>query len=175
MQKVTIVTHTGCDLSFADAEKYNITLLPDIVIFDETQYRNNIDLLPEEFYERLDNAEHLPTSSHPNPAAFMDAFRNAGTEEIICITNTSKMAGTYNTASLAARLIEEEEGFSSKIYVYDSLQIIEDKMMHVFKEYYQEGDSSRKMTGNVYCVDLSNGFVYKLVSDENGNEILDPI
>lgn len=123
MQKVTIVTHTGCDLSFADAEKYGITLLPDIVIFDEIQYRNNIDLLPEEFYERLDKAEHLPTSSHPNPAAFMDAFRSAGTEEIICITNTSKMAGTYNTASLAARLIEEEEGFTSKIYVYDSLQI----------------------------------------------------
>lgn len=69
--------------------------------------------------------------------------------------------------------VNEREG--RNLYVYDSLQIIEDKMMHVFKEYYQEGDSSRKMTGNVYCVDLSNGFVYKLVSDENGNEILDPI
>lgn len=61
------------------------------------------------------------------------------------------------------------------IYVYDSLQIIDNKMMHVINEYYQEGNKSRNMTGNVYCVDLSNGYVYKIITDENGNEILDPI
>ena len=31
------------------------------------------------------------------------------------------------------------------------------------------------MTGNVYCVDLSNGYVYRIVTDENGNEVLDGI
>lgn len=68
------------------------------------------------------------------------------------------------------------EGKTGKnIYVYDSLQIIGDKMMHVIKEYYQEGNSSRNMTGNVYCVDLSNGYVYKIIIDENGKEVLDPI
>jgi len=61
------------------------------------------------------------------------------------------------------------------IYIYDSLQIIDGKMMHVINEYYQEGNSSRNMTGNVYCVDLSNGFVYKIVKDENGNDALYPI
>lgn len=123
MQKVRIITHSGCDLPFREAEEHNIIMLPDIVIFDETQYRNNIDILPEEFYSRLDTVEKLPTSSHPNAAAFMDAYRMAGTEEIICITNTSKMAGTYNTASLAARLIKEEENFTSTIHVFDSQQI----------------------------------------------------
>ena len=61
------------------------------------------------------------------------------------------------------------------IYVYDSLQIIDNKMMHVIKEYYQEGNSSRNMTGTVYCVDLSNGYVYKIVTDENGNDVLEPV
>jgi len=68
------------------------------------------------------------------------------------------------------------EGKKGKnIYVYDSLQIISDKMMHVIKEYYQEGNNSRNMTGNVYCVDLSNGYVYRIITDENGNEALEPI
>jgi len=61
------------------------------------------------------------------------------------------------------------------IYVYNSLQIVEDKIMHVIYEYYQEGNNSRNMTGKIYCVDASNGFVYKIAKDENGNQILDPI
>ncbi len=69
--------------------------------------------------------------------------------------------------------IEGKDG--KNIYVYDSLQIIDNKMMHVINEYYQENNKSRNMTGNVYCVDLSNGYVYKIVTDENGNEVLDPI
>ena len=61
------------------------------------------------------------------------------------------------------------------IYVYNSLQIVEDKIMHVIYEYYQEGNNSRNMTGRIYCIDVSNGYVYKIAKDENGNQILDPI
>ena len=61
------------------------------------------------------------------------------------------------------------------IYVYNSLQIVEDKIMHVIYEYYQEGNNSRNMTGRIYFIDVSNGYVYKIAKDENGNQILDPI
>ena len=61
------------------------------------------------------------------------------------------------------------------IYVYNSIQIIDDKIMHVIYEYYQEGNNFRNMTGKIYCIDVSNAYVYKIVKDENGNEILDPV
>ena len=61
------------------------------------------------------------------------------------------------------------------IYVYNSIQIVQDKIFHIIYEYYQEGNSSRNMTGNIYGIDVSNGYVYKIVKDENGEEILDPI
>ena len=48
-------------------------------------------------------------------------------------------------------------------------------MMHVINEYYQEDNKSRNMTGNVYCVDLSNGYVYKIITDADGKETLDGI
>ena len=77
-------------------------------------------------------------------------------------------------------LIEDMDGSLSymsgkNIYVYNSVQIIEDKIMHVIFEYYQEGDNYRNMTGKIYCIDVSNAFVYKFVKDENGNEILEPV
>jgi hypothetical protein len=31
------------------------------------------------------------------------------------------------------------------------------------------------MTGNIYGIDVSNGYVYKIIKDENGQETLDPI
>ena len=61
------------------------------------------------------------------------------------------------------------------IYVYNSLQIVEDKIMHVIYEYYQEGNQSRNMTGRIFCIDVSNGYVYRIAKDENGNQILEPI
>jgi len=122
MQKVKIVTHSGCDLSFQEAEKYDISMIPDWVIIKEKEYRNNIDIYPDTFYARLEESEELPTSAHPSPAEFMDAFRSvADHEEIIFIALSSKLTGTYNTASIAAQLLEDEE-FPSRIHVFDSCQ-----------------------------------------------------
>lgn len=61
--KVRIVTHSGCDISFAEAEANGIVMLPDLVIFGSEQYRNNIDIHSDEFYRRLDSDPHFPTSA----------------------------------------------------------------------------------------------------------------
>ena len=123
MQKVRIITHSGCDLSFHEAEENLVTMIPDFVIFGTEQYRNNMDIFPDTFYKRLVDCEKLPTSAHPSLGDYLDAFRSASDyEEIIFIALTSKMTGAYNSACLAAQLLEEED-FPSKIYIYDSLQV----------------------------------------------------
>jgi len=122
MQKVKIVTHSGCDLSQGELEKHNISMIPDWVIIDGVEYRNNIDIYPSTFYTRLEESEELPTSSHPSPAEFMDAFSSMSEyEEIIFIALSSKLTGTYNTASFTAQLLEED-GFVPKIHIFDSCQ-----------------------------------------------------
>jgi len=77
------------------------------------------------------------------------------------------------------RILDLEGNLSNmtgkNIYVYNSIQIVQDKIFHIIYEYYQEGNNSRNMTGNVYGVDVSNGYVYKIIKDENGLETLDPI
>ena len=123
MQKVKIVTHSGCDLSFAEAEANGIIMLPDLVVFGSQQYRNNIDIGPEEFYHRLEADSTFPTSAHPSLSDFADAFRSAGDcEDIICIVMSSKMTGTINTVNIAAEMLKNE-GFGPRIHVYDSQQV----------------------------------------------------
>jgi len=123
MQKVKIITHSGCDLTFETAADLGVIMLPDLVVFGEEHYRNNIDIHPEEFYGRIDSSDVFPTSAHPSLNEFMDAFRAAADcEAIICMVMSAQMTGTINTAKIAAQLLKEE-GFAPRIHVYDSQQV----------------------------------------------------
>ena len=61
------------------------------------------------------------------------------------------------------------------IYVYNCLRFIDDKTLYFIYEYYQDGNSSRNMTGNVYAVDVMEGRVYKATKNEDGSYFIEPI
>ena len=102
--------------------------------------------------------------------------------QLMVATNYTAVESVYR---LRHRLVEKQllldvegnlENLPGKnIYVYNSIQIIENKIFHVIYEYYQEGNSSRNMTGKIYGIDVSNGYVYRIIKDENGAVTLDPI
>ena len=77
------------------------------------------------------------------------------------------------------RLLDAEgnlENMSGKnIYVYNCLRYIDDKTLYFIYEYYQEGNFSRNMTGNVFAVDVMEGRVYKATKNEDGNYSIEPI
>ena len=102
--------------------------------------------------------------------------------QLMVATNYTAAESVYR---LRHRLVEKQllldvEGNlehlpGKNIYVYNSIQIVENKIFHVIYEYYQEGNSSRNMTGKIYGIDVSNGYVYRIIKDENGGFTLDPI
>ena len=55
MQTVRIVTHSGCDLSFAEARANGIIMVPDLVIFGDEQYRNADRQQPDELLLAADH------------------------------------------------------------------------------------------------------------------------
>jgi DegV family protein with EDD domain len=58
----------------------------------------------------------LPTTSQPSPAAFAECFRSVASKgQIICLTVTSKLSGTYQSACLGAELS------GADVTVFDSL------------------------------------------------------
>ena len=122
MSSVRVFTNSVSDLSPEWAEKEGIILIPDTIAFGEQeQYLNNIDIDPPALYRRLETAEALPKTSHPNIAQYIEAFSSVE-EEVLCICLTSRMSGSYNTACTAAKMMAEEGGHAP-VTVVDSLQV----------------------------------------------------
>ncbi len=123
MRRVKIFTNSCCDLSPALAEKLGVTLIPDTIVFEGREYRTNIDITPPEIYDMMDSSLKLPTTSHPNISVYEECFRSCGEcDEILCLTITSKMSGTYSTACTSADMLKQK-GFAPSIYIYDSMQV----------------------------------------------------
>lgn len=121
---VRVFTNSVCDLTPAQAEELGVTMIPDMIAFGPgEQYRNNEQIDPPTLYKKLAQSDELPTTAHPNLDQYMQAFRSVDNgDEILCISLTSKMSGSYNTACSACCLLQEQ-GFGTPIRIYDSLQV----------------------------------------------------
>ena len=78
-------------------------IVPLYVRFGDVSYRDYVDIGPAEFYARLRSADELPTTSQPTPADFLAAYEElAGYERVLSIHLSSKLSGTFASASRAA-------------------------------------------------------------------------
>ena len=111
---VKIIVDSTVDLT--PEVKAQVTAVPLCVRFGDAEYQDGVTITPEKFYEMLVASEELPTTSQPTPALFEDAFREAveAGHEVVCITISSKLSGTYQSATIAA------DEFPGKVFVVDS-------------------------------------------------------
>ena len=75
--KVAIVTDTTACIPREQVEKHGIELVPVDLVFGDKVYRDGMDMSPAEFYALLRQAKKLPTTSHPSPETFLEAYRGA--------------------------------------------------------------------------------------------------
>ena len=115
--KVRIIVDSAADLAQGVAE--NLTVLPMTVRFGDTEYLDGINITNTEFYEKLIESDEIPTTSQIAPTTYEEAFREAvdNGEDVVVITVSSKLSGTYQSACIA----KEEVG--GNIYVVDSLSV----------------------------------------------------
>lgn len=107
-RKIEIITDSTCDIPQPLVEQYNIKIIPQIIIWGEEQFRDRVDLTPEEFYRRLETDPLRPTSSQASAADFQYLYEEAashGAEEIVVLTVSAAMSGTYQSALNAAKLV----------------------------------------------------------------------
>ena len=96
---------------FPDAhERYaNMRVVPLYVLFGEESYRDHVDMEAHVFYERLATEAQLPTTAQPTPQDFLTAYEElADYERIWSLQLTSKLSGTFQSASLAAAELAQE-------------------------------------------------------------------
>lgn len=118
---VKIVADTLSDIGAEVAEKLDITLVPLYVRFGEEMYRDRVDISSETFYRRLVNEPTLPSTTQPTPNDFAEVYRKlAGeTDEVLVITVSSKMSGTYQSAVQASEMVRAK----CRILVIDSMNV----------------------------------------------------
>jgi DegV family protein with EDD domain len=111
---VRILSDSTVDVS--SAAKARITAVPLTIYFGTEEYVDGVTISHQEFYEKLVSSDVLPTTSQPTPAAFANAFEEATAngDDVVVITISSKLSGTFQSACIAA------EDFDN-VYVVDSL------------------------------------------------------
>lgn len=102
---IRIVTDSTSDIRPEDAQRLEIDVVPLTVRFGDEQFRDGVDLSPEQFYLRLPTTPVQPSTSQPTPEQFAEVYRrhvDAG-DTVVSIHISSKLSGTLQSASLAAQ------------------------------------------------------------------------
>ncbi|WP_216830374.1 DegV family protein [Alkalihalobacterium elongatum] len=120
MSKIAIVTDSTAYLSESLRQEKNIKMVPLNVVFGDEAIQEEIDITASEFYNRMKTTEKLPTTSQPAIGLFVELFeqlKRDGYEAAICITLSSDISGTFQSAMSAAEMVEDftVKGFDSKI------------------------------------------------------------
>ncbi len=107
---VKIVTDSVADLPTGVARQLGVTVVPLNVRFGTEVYRDGVDLLPEQFYERLAQSKILPVTSVPSPGSFAEVYDKLAleTDEIVVIALTSKLSATYEVALQSIGLMKRK-------------------------------------------------------------------
>lgn len=109
---VAIVTDSTCDLDKELAASRGITVVPLNVHFGESVYLDQVTITTDAFMEKMATSDPLPTTSQPSVGAFEEAFRRVAQEEgvtdIVCVTLSSKLSGTFQSASIASQNLADE-------------------------------------------------------------------
>ena len=119
-----IISDGGCEFTKAEAQQYNINIIPFYVTFDQEIYlKEGVDITKEEYFLRLkENKKLFPKTAQPSPQDFIDAYTphlKSG-KDILTLTISSKFSGTYNSATLAAKTLQTDYP-DRTIIVVDSL------------------------------------------------------
>lgn len=102
---ISLVTDSSCDLPKEYIEKYNIKVVPLTVSIDGKDYIEGIDIQSKEFAPMMLNAKDLPKTSMPSPGNFAETFRSLSDKgPILCLTISSGLSGTYQSACLGRDL-----------------------------------------------------------------------
>lgn len=116
---VKLVVDSASDIDLKEAEALGIHMIPMSIQFGDTTYADGIDLSGPAFFEKLIESSELPTTSQITMYQFEECFAELTTDgsELVVITLSSKLSGTYAGAVSAAR------SFPGKVFVVDSLNV----------------------------------------------------
>jgi len=133
MEKIGIVTEEAADLPADIVTEHQIAIVPVKLDWPE------IENIPgENTFQKMRELERrgiksFGKTSQPSPNDFLEKYRFQleKFEKVLCITLTSKLSGSNNSANLAKKFLNSEDG--EKVFVVDSLNATAGQSLIVLK------------------------------------------
>ena len=106
-------------IDVSPALKDRFAVIPLTIHVSGREFIDGITMTADAFYRSLLKSKELPTTSQPTPAAFAQVFESLTDDgsEVVALTISSKVSGTYQSAHIAAA------DFPGKVFVVDSRSI----------------------------------------------------
>jgi DegV family protein with EDD domain len=119
-KRIGILTDSTSDVPPDIASRYDIHVVPAVIIVGGQSLRDGVDISRAELYRRMASQGIIPTTSSPSAGAFEEAYDSMfrqGYERILSIHPAAKLSSIYNSAHIAAA------HFPGRVEVMESGQV----------------------------------------------------
>ena len=115
---VKIIADSTCDLSKDLLEKYDISVVPLHIVLGDKEYKDGLEISPDEIYEWSNANKEAPKTSAAAISDTIDIYSKylKSYDEIICFSISGQMSTTVNVMRMAAEELDAE----NKIHIIDS-------------------------------------------------------
>lgn len=164
MRKIKIVSDSSSDL--LTLERAEFASAPMKVVTKEREFSDDEALDVGEMVRFFDTYKGKSQTSCPNTADWLTAFGDA--DDIFCVTITSALSGSYNSACVAKQTYEAEHP-DRRVFVIDTLSAGPEITMVVEKleEYVAKGYSYEEICEKIACYQNRTGLIFMLKSLKN--------
>lgn len=111
MRKIQIMTDSASDISYADEQKYSISVIPFPITLGDKSYISRVDFNNEQFFALMAQHDEIPKTAQITPFQFQQIYlreARAGVTDLILVLINSKGSSTYDNSLQAIDLFFEE-------------------------------------------------------------------
>jgi DegV family protein with EDD domain len=101
---IKIIADTTCGVPIEELKAKGIAVIPQVITFGNTSYHDDCELNTHKFLELLAQSKELPGTAAPAPSLYNPHYEDAEAhgDQVLVITPSSDLSGTYRSATVAA-------------------------------------------------------------------------
>lgn len=104
MSKIILSADSTCDLTEELKERYQVFIQPLTITLKDKQYKDGVDITPDDIYEAYESKKILPKTSAPNPMEYVEHFKRWTNQgyQVIHLNIGSSISSSHQNARIAA-------------------------------------------------------------------------
>ena len=163
-----VVVDTACDFREIPNKAENVAYerVPFSLQIEDKVFVDNLDLDIDKMMEEMYASSEPARSACPSPEAYLSAYR--GAENVIVLTLTGGMSGSYNSAVIAEKMLKEEN-YNVNIHIINTLSAGGENDLFLLKinELIKEGLSFEEVVAAITKYQENSKLIFVLEKVDN--------